>query len=50
MVRWTAAASLGNIGPEAKAAIPALTEALKDSDPSVQQTAQIALQQIQRKP
>lgn len=48
-VRWSAALTLGAIGPPAKDAIPALTKALKDPSTSVSQTAQYALRRIQGK-
>ena len=38
--------ALGGIGPEAKAAVPALSEALKDEDLSVRTNASYALGQI----
>ncbi len=38
-VRRSAADALGRIGPEAKAAVPALSEALKDEDPDVRLSA-----------
>jgi len=46
LVRQTAALALGNIGPEARAAIPALTNALNDPAWSVRRQAAIALGQI----
>ncbi|MBN3896319.1 MAG: HEAT repeat domain-containing protein [Nostoc sp. NOS(2021)] len=45
-VRRTAASALGNLGSQAKSAVPALTEALKDSDPGVRQNADSALKRI----
>jgi len=48
-VRAYAAWILGKMGPDAKAAIPALTEALWDRDKQVRGTAQWALQEIKRK-
>jgi HEAT repeat protein len=47
-VRASAAQSLGHIGPAAKAALPALREALKDSDSFVASRAQVALARIQQ--
>ncbi|MGF1934763.1 MAG: HEAT repeat domain-containing protein [Nostoc sp. ChiQUE02] len=47
-VRRTAASALGNLGSQAKTAVPALTEALKDSDPGVRQNADSALKRISR--
>ena len=46
---WDAAFALGDIGPTAKAAIPALAEALKDEMEfwSVRNAAQAALKKIQ---
>jgi HEAT repeat protein len=41
--------ALGQIGPAAKEAVPALTAALQDNDQNVRQFAQNALQQIQPK-
>jgi HEAT repeat protein len=40
------ASSLGEIGAQAKAAVPALTEALKDDDANVRQAAAGALKKI----
>ena len=45
-VRQTAAGALGKIGPEAKAAVPDLSKALKDEDKYVRQTAVRALGDI----
>jgi HEAT repeat protein len=45
-VRWRAAETLGNIGPGAKPAVPALLEALKDEDGSVRVYAAQALEKI----
>src|SRR5262249_23615466 len=42
-VRHTAAGALGRIGPEAKAAVPALTNLLKDHDDRVRDAAAWAL-------
>jgi HEAT repeat protein len=47
-IREYAAWILGKMGPEAEAAIPALTEALWDKDKRVRGTAQKALEDIQR--
>ena len=44
--RKMAADVLGNAGPLAKEAIPALTEALKDPDVGVRQSAAAALKKI----
>lgn len=46
-MRRGAAWILGKVGPEAKDAVPALTEALKDPNPAVQTRAKEALQKIQ---
>ena len=46
--RACAAIELGNLGANAKAAIPALTDALRDSSGDVAQAARIALSQIRR--
>lgn len=46
--RACAAVELGNLGATASAAIPALTEALRDSSGDVAQAARIALEQIRR--
>jgi HEAT repeat protein len=45
-MRRGAAWILGKVGPDAKAAVPALTEALKDPNPAVQKKAAEALQKI----
>ncbi len=45
-VRSNAAGALGQIGPEAKAAVPALSEALKDDEARVRSSAADALDQI----
>ena len=42
-VRWKAAEALGNIGPEAKGAVPALTKALQDESCIVRMRAASAL-------
>ena len=42
-LRWHAARALGSIGPDAKAAIPALTARLKDEDPIVRAQSAFAL-------
>src|SRR3954469_8213622 len=42
-VRWAAARALGDIGPEAKAAVPALVKLLKDRVPGVRWVAASAL-------
>src|SRR5437867_5222939 len=47
--RWTAATLLGQIGPEARAAVPALIEALKDPDPHVRSVAVSALSEVDPK-
>jgi|GEM_PF-4430719 len=47
-VRLTAASALGSLGSQAKTAVPALTEALKDSDSGVRQNADSALKRISR--
>ena len=46
VVRLSAALALGEIGPEAKTAVPALTELLKDKDSNVQWAAARALGKI----
>ncbi len=45
-VRESAAIALGNIGPDAKAAVPILTEVLKDEDKYVREGAAWALEKI----
>ncbi len=45
-VRMHAVAALGQMGPEARSAVPALTEALADRDESIRQWAAYALGQI----
>ena len=45
-VRYHAAEALGQIGPEAKAAVPALIQALKDEDRDVGQSEAEALEKI----
>ncbi len=45
-VRRKAAATLGNMGSEAKAVVPALIEALKDKDPGVRREAAYGLGRI----
>ncbi len=45
-VRDSAARALGHIGPEAKAAVPALIEALKDENSSVRSWVAHALDRI----
>ena len=45
-VRINAARALGEIGPEAKAAVPALIETLKDEEASVRSSAAFALSRI----
>jgi HEAT repeat protein/beta-lactamase regulating signal transducer with metallopeptidase domain len=45
--RWTTAETLGKIGPDAKAAVPALTELLKERQERVRKAAQEALESIQ---
>lgn len=47
--RMSAAQELGNIGPEAKAALAALTKAQQDPSEAVRREAGIALKRIQRK-
>lgn len=46
LIRWNAATALGNIGPAAKAAIPALQVATKDANPTVRNFATRALAMI----
>ena len=46
VVRYRAARDLGNIGPQAHAAKPALTESLKDESESVREFATVALRRI----
>jgi hypothetical protein len=46
-VRLHAAAQLGALGEQAKGAVPALTEALKDSDENVREVARDALARIE---
>lgn len=45
-VRLTAADALGNMGPQARDAVPALTQALNDEDELVRQWARVALDRI----
>jgi hypothetical protein len=45
-VRRAAAEALGQIGPEAKAAVPALRDALRDEDGGVRRLAAAALEKI----
>jgi HEAT repeat protein len=45
----TAAAALGEIGPGAKDAIPALTAVLKEKDEAVRTAAADAIKKIERK-
>jgi HEAT repeat protein len=45
-VRYRVARALGHIGPDAKAAIPALIEALKEPDARVRVAAAEALMEI----
>src|SRR5947207_3016026 len=47
-IRSMAAEALGGIGPEAKAAVPSLVEALKDRDTGVRRGAAWALVRIDR--
>jgi HEAT repeat protein len=47
-VRWTAAATLSQMGPRARPALPALVDALQDSDPLVRLMAIKALGRIGR--
>jgi HEAT repeat protein len=49
-VRADAAEALGNMGPAAKSALPALRQALTDEDDQVRSTAEEALRKVQRKP
>ena len=46
-IREAAAGTLGNIGPDAKKAVPALTKKTKDREPSVGLKAKEALGKIQ---
>ena len=45
-VRWRAAQTLQMMGPDAKTAIPALTELLNDKDENVRKAAAEALEKI----
>jgi HEAT repeat protein len=47
--RWEAAMTLAAIGPGARSAVPALTQARKDGDPNLSKAAQHALEQIEKK-
>jgi HEAT repeat protein len=49
-VRAATAVALGRIGPGAKAAVPALVQALKDDSPQVRQAASVGLKRIQGAP
>jgi len=44
-----AATALGKIGPEARAALPALTAALKEKDASLRSAAAEAIKKIEQK-
>jgi HEAT repeat protein len=46
-VRGSAIIALGDIGPAAKTAIPALSKALKDEDAEIRKAAALALGKIQ---
>ena len=46
MVRGDAVEALGRIGPDAKMAVPALNELLKDANESVRKAAAEALEKI----
>jgi HEAT repeat protein len=48
IVRRWAATVLGGMGSDAEDAIPALTEALSDTDPEVRAAVQSALESIER--
>jgi HEAT repeat protein len=48
-VRAQAAKSLGSLGPDAKAALPALKEAAKDKEEAVRKAAEDAVELIMRK-
>ncbi len=48
-VRWMSAQLLGNIGPDARAAVDALTAALDDGNQTVRDNARTALKQIRPK-
>jgi len=48
-VREAAAFALGEIGPDAKAAVPVLSKALRDGDEGVREAAADALEKIQPK-
>jgi HEAT repeat protein len=48
--RWTAARALGNIGPDAKAALEPLAKLEKDADANVVQIARAAITQIKSEP
>jgi HEAT repeat protein len=47
-VRLEAAKALGNIGPAAESAIPALTKALQDAGEDVRKAAAEALEKIKK--
>ena len=47
-VRINAAIALGDIGPDAKAAVPILTEVLKDEDKYVREGAREAIEKINK--
>jgi HEAT repeat protein len=46
IVRFNAARALQHVGPHTKAALPALTAALSDSDPEVREAVYVAIRQI----
>jgi HEAT repeat protein len=47
-VRKTTAEALGNIGPDAESAVPALTKSLQDADDNVRKAAAEALKKIRK--
>ncbi len=47
-VQLEAAKALGDIGPEAASAVPALEKLLNDDDPAVRAAAKAAMEKIQK--
>jgi HEAT repeat protein len=49
-LRWVAASALGEIGPPAKGALPALSRLIGDEDETVADAAASAIRKIQQRP